>query len=173
VYWMLYPRARIHPDKFVPLPHFHWLKHANRLAPTPLRAYPDVVERLNIGQSAPVQNRQLQVIHLDDHVIDAHADQCGEQMFRCLDQHALPHQARRVADFRYVPSNGRNLKVIEIRPPENDPRPRRRRQHPHRHRRARVQPPPLKTPGRLQSSVPGEPDLPNTRSQKGYENASQ
>ena len=135
-------RSRINPDELLPLAHLNRLEYANRLAPASLRTNPHVEERLHIRQRAPVQDRQLQVVHFDDHVVHAHANQCREQMFGRLYQHALPHQARRVAHFRHVPPVGRNLKVVQIRPPENDPRSRRRGQHPHRHRSAGVQPHP-------------------------------
>ena len=132
--------ARIDGDELFALAHFHRLQNAQRFAPPPLLANTHARKGLHVGQGAAIQNGQFQVIDLDNHVIDAHADESREQMFGGGDQDALAHQACGVADFGHVAPGGRNLEVVEIGAPKDDARPGSGRQQPHRHRGSGVQP---------------------------------
>ncbi len=100
-------RAGIDADKLAALAHLDLLQDAQVFAPPPLLLQPDGLKRLNIRQRAAVQNRQLQVVHLNDHVVHAEADQRRQQMFGGGDQHRAAHQAGGVADFCEVASGGR------------------------------------------------------------------
>ena len=114
--------AGIDADELVALADFYRVQHAKRLAPAALRANAHAEKCLHIGQSAAVENRQLQVVDLDDHVVDAHADEGREQVFGGGDQHALAHQTGRVAHFGHVAAGGGNLEVIQVGAPEDNPR---------------------------------------------------
>ena len=81
---------------------------------------PDPLERFDIGDRAAVQNRQLQVVELDDHVVDAHADAGGEQMLCRRDEDALAHQAGGVGNFGDIAADGLDLEVVEVGAPEDD-----------------------------------------------------
>ncbi len=131
------------------------VQHAESLAAAALLADAHAVEGFHIGQGAAVENGQLQVVDLDDHVVDAHADEGGEQVFGRRDEHALAHQAGCVAHLGHVASVGGNLKVVQVSAPENDARTRRRRAADawSPERPSAVQRPQI--PRVLQSSVPG------------------
>ena len=75
---------------------------------------------LNVGQGAAVEDGQLQVVELDDDVVDAHADERGEQVLGGGDEHALAHEAGGIADLGHVAADGGNFEVVEIGAAEDD-----------------------------------------------------
>ena len=101
---------------------------------------PTLEKGLNVGQCAAVQNGQFQVVQFDDHVVDAHADEGGEQMFGGGDKNALAHQAGGVADLGHVAADGWNLKVVEVGAAEDDARSGRGGQQTHGDRCAGMEP---------------------------------
>ena len=106
------------------------------------------MECLDVGQGAAVQDGQLQVVQLGNHVVHAHADERGEQMLGGGDQHALAHQAGGVADFGHIAANGGNFKVVQVRAAEDNARSGRRGQKAHGDRRSGMQPHPAELQGR-------------------------
>jgi glutamate carboxypeptidase len=133
------PTPRIHPDKLRSVAYLHLFQNPQILPLSPLRLQPNPPESLHIRQRTSIQDRYLEVIHLDDHVVHPIPDQRRKQVLRRLNQHALPHQARRITHLGHIPPRSRNLEVIQIRPPEHDSRTRRSRNQPHLHRRPTVQ----------------------------------
>ena len=101
----------------------------------------------HVRQGAAVQDGQFQVVQLHDHVVHAHADERGEQVFSGGDQHALAHQAGGVADLGHVAADGGNLKVVQVSAAEDDARSGRSGQQAHGYRRARMEPAPRKFQG--------------------------
>ncbi len=81
---------------------------------------PALENGLDIGQGAAVEDGQFEVVELDDDVVDAHADERGEQMFGGGDEHALAHQAGGVADLGDVAADGWDFEVVEIGAAEDD-----------------------------------------------------
>ena len=69
---------------------------------------------------AAVQDRHLEIIDLHKDVVDPHRVENAQQMFGSRDQHAVPHQAGRIADSRYMPPTRRDLKVLEVGPDKHD-----------------------------------------------------
>ena len=88
-------------------------------------------ERLDIGQRAAVENRQLQIVELHDHVVHPHADQGREKMLGGGDQHTLAHEAGGVADFSHVAAGGGDLEIVQVGAAEDDARTCRGGQEPH------------------------------------------
>ena len=83
-------------------------------APAPLAANAYAGKGFHVGQGAAVEDRQLQIVELDDDVVDAHADQGGKKMLGGGDEHALTHDAGGVADLGDISAGRRNLVVVQI-----------------------------------------------------------
>src|SRR5262249_44052794 len=94
-------------------------------APPAERLDPRRANQIDERLPAAVENRDFEIIDLDESVIHAHAVKNTEQVFCCGDQDALPHQARRVADLLNVTPASRNAEPVKIGPDENDSRRRR------------------------------------------------
>ena len=90
------------------------LQDADVFAAAALELDADIVEGLDIRQRAAVEDGQFEVVELDDHVVDAHADTGREQVFGGRDQDALAHQAGGVSDFGDVAADRLNFEVVEI-----------------------------------------------------------
>ena len=80
-----------------------------------------LLDHLDKGFGAAVKNRQFEVVELDDRIINADADDRREHMLGRGDEHALLHQARRVADAGDVATDRLDLEAIEVCAPEDDP----------------------------------------------------
>jgi len=63
---------------------------------------------------ASIENGQLKVVEFHDGVVDAQADQRGEQMLGGRDEDALFHQAGGITHTGDVPADGLNLKTIKV-----------------------------------------------------------
>jgi len=124
------------------------MQDADGLATAPLGADAGFEKGLHIGQRAAVQNRQLQVVQFHNHVVNAHADERGKQVFGGGDEYALAHEAGGVTDFGNIAARGGNFKVIQVGAAEDDARSSGRRQQTHSHRRAGVKPHARKLDGR-------------------------
>ena len=131
--------AGIDADELASVAYLDLPEDADVLAAAALLLQSDRLERLDIRQGAPVEDRQFEIVHFDDHVIDAEADQRREQVLGGRDQHGLAHQAGGVADLGDVAAVGGNLEVVEISPAEDDARAGGRCHQPHRDLGARVQ----------------------------------
>ena len=107
---------------------------------------PACEEGLDVGQRAAVEDGQLEVVELDDDVVDAHADERGEQVFGGGDEHALAHEAGGVADLGDVAADGGDFEVVEVGAAEDDAGAGGRGQKPHGDRSAGMK----ADPGELQ-----------------------
>jgi hypothetical protein len=74
----------------------------------------------DVGERAAVEDGDLEVVDLDDDVVDAEADESGEQMLGGLDKDALAHEGGGVADACDVAAGGGDFKVVEIGAAEDD-----------------------------------------------------
>src|ERR1700720_2501273 len=86
-----------------------------------------------------IQDRQLQIVQLNDSVINANPGERREQMLGGGDEHALLHQAGGVTDAGYVASAGFDRKTVEVGAVKHDSRSGRRGQNPQTDRRAAVE----------------------------------
>ena len=69
---------------------------------------------VDIGQGTAVEDREFEVVELDDDVVDSHADEGGKKMLRGGDQYALAHEAGGVADLGDVATDGGDFEVVEV-----------------------------------------------------------
>src|SRR5262245_4048673 len=67
------------------------------------------VNQVDKRGGAAVHNRDFWGVQLDNHIVDSHADECGQQVLDCLDRHLLARQARRELNACKVMNSGRNL----------------------------------------------------------------
>ena len=79
-----------------------------------------LTDHFNKRQSRAVENRHFEVIDFDERVVDSHAVKDAQQMLGSGNQHALAHQAGRVAHFGYMAPGGGDRKMLEIGPEEDD-----------------------------------------------------
>lgn len=139
--------AGIDADELVALADLDGLEDADVLAAAALGADAGAVEGFDVGLRAAVEDGQLQVVELDDDVVDAHADESGEQVFRGGDEHALAHEAGGVADFGDVAADGGDLEVVKIDAAEDDAGAGRRGEQAHGDRSAGMQTDPSELKG--------------------------
>ena len=107
--------AGIDADELVALAHFDGLRMRRYSRRRRWVLRPTLAEGLDVGQSAAVEDGQLEVVQLDDDVVDAHADERGEQMLGGGDEDALAHEAGGVADFGDVAAGGGNFESCRDR----------------------------------------------------------
>jgi len=74
----------------------------------------------DVGEGAAVEYGDLEVVDFDDDVVDAEADEGGEQVLGGLDEDALAHEGGGVGDARYVAAGGGNFEVVEVGAAEDD-----------------------------------------------------
>lgn len=72
--------AGINADEFAGIVDFNGFADAEIFSTAPLSLQADRLKGGNIRKRAAIEDGQFQVVQLDDDVIDAVADQCGEQM---------------------------------------------------------------------------------------------
>src|SRR3954447_5174423 len=130
---------RINTDEFAALAHFQLFAdaHVAALAALLLESY--ALHHVHEWLRATIKDGELKVVELDDRVINAGADECGEKMFGGRDENALLHQAGGVAHARNISTGGFDLKIVEINAAKDDTRSRGRGQHAHFHSSAAVQ----------------------------------
>jgi hypothetical protein len=75
---------------------------------------PDFAKGLGVRKRAAVEDGEFEVVELDVDVVDAGAEQCGEQVFRGGDEDALTHEAGGVADLGDVAADGGDFESVEI-----------------------------------------------------------
>ena len=74
----------------------------------------------DVGEGAAVENGDFEVIDFYDDVVDAEADESGEQVLGGLDEDALAHERGGVADAGDVAAGGGDLEVVEVGAAEDD-----------------------------------------------------
>jgi hypothetical protein len=82
----------------------------------------DFAEGLGVGERAAVEDGELEVVEIDEDVVDAEAEEGGEQVLGGGDEHALAHEAGGVADLGDVAAGGGDFESIEIGAAKDDAR---------------------------------------------------
>src|SRR6185437_5839954 len=111
--------AGIDADEFGAVAHLDLFEDADVLAPAPLLLHANPIKGPHVGQRAAIEDRDFEVIHLYNDVVDAAANQSREQMLGRRDEHTAAHQAGGVADLGDVAADGGNLEVVEVRAAED------------------------------------------------------
>ena len=78
------------------------------------------LDQVHERQPAAIENGHFQVIDFDERVVNPHAVEHAQEVLCSRDQNALPHQAGRIADARYMPPARGNGEVFKIGPDEDD-----------------------------------------------------
>src|SRR5262249_7827822 len=120
-------------------------------APLAILLDPRAADQFHERLAASVENRDFQVVDLNERIVHAHAVEHAQQMLCGGDQHALPHQAGRVADLLHVAPACGNAEPVEVGSDEHDPRGRRSRKNTNFDRNARMKP----NPGRFYWTLNG------------------
>ena len=115
------------------------LENAEVLAAAALAFESDVAEGLGVRECAAVEDGELEVVEFDEDVVDAGAEEGGEQMLGGGDEDALTHEAGGVADFGDVAAGGGNFESVEIGAAEDDAGTGGRGKQAHAHRSAAVE----------------------------------
>ena len=113
---------RIHADELVAFAHLVRPQNLQVGALAPLLPHSDARNHLDERQRAAIENRQLEVVELDDGVVDAHADKRRKQVLSGRNQHALLHQTGGVADLGDVLADGGHVESVEIDAAKHDAR---------------------------------------------------
>ena len=109
-------------DEFVAFAEFDFADYAQIGAGLALLADAGLLNHFYEGAGAAVEDGELEVVELDYGVVDAYADEGGEQVLGGRDQDALFHQAGGVADAGDVAAAGFDGEAIEIGAMEDDAR---------------------------------------------------
>src|SRR5208282_601452 len=104
----------VHRDKFVALAHLDFAKNLEVFAGAALLADSGLLDQLDEGEGAAIEDGEFEVVELDCRIVDAHADEGREQVLGGGDQNALFHQAGGIADAGYVAAAGFKFEVIEV-----------------------------------------------------------
>ena len=131
---------RIHGNEFIAFAQFDLAHDPEISARLALPPDSGLLNHLDKGTGAAVQNGQLEIIQFDNGVVDANASKRREQVLGGGDEHALLHQTRRITDASHVASAGFDREAVKVGAMENDSRSRRRGQNPQTDRSAAVQP---------------------------------
>ena len=124
----------IDADEFVAFAHFDTLEDAEIFAAAALALQPNVAEGLGVGQSAAIEDGQLEIVQFHHDIVDAGAEQGGEQMLGGGDEDALAHEAGGVTDFGDVAADGGDFESVEVGTAKDDARTGRGGQQAHAHR---------------------------------------
>ncbi len=75
---------------------------------------------MDVGAGGAIEDGELEIVEFDDDVVDAHADEGGEQVFGGGDEDALAHEAGGVGDLGDVATGSGDLEVVEVGAAEDD-----------------------------------------------------
>ena len=112
----------IHGNEFIALAQLDLAHDAEISARFALLPDAGLLNHLDKGTGASIQNGQLQIVQFDDGVVDADAGKRREQVLGGGDEHALLHQAGGVTDAGYVASAGFDSEAVEVGAVEDDSR---------------------------------------------------
>jgi len=130
--------ARIDSDELVAFADLDALENAEVFAAAALAFQSDFAKGLGVRKRAAVEDGEFEVVELDVDVVDAGAEQCGEQVLRGGDEDALTHEAGGVADLGDVAADGGDFESVEIGAAEDDAGTGRCGEQAHAHRSAAV-----------------------------------
>ena len=74
----------------------------------------------DVGERAAIEDGDLEVVDFDDDVVDAEADEGGEEVLGSLDQDALAHEGGGIGDAGDVAAGGGNFEVVQVGTAEDD-----------------------------------------------------
>ena len=74
----------------------------------------------DVGERAAVEDGDFEVVDFYDDVVDAEADEGGEEVLGGLDEDALAHEGGGVGDAGDVAAGGGDLEVVEVGAAEDD-----------------------------------------------------
>jgi len=112
--------AGIDADEFSSLAYLDGLEDAEVLALAALALEAGAENSFYVGQGAAIEDGDFEVVDFDDNVVDAEADEGGEQVLGGRDEDALAHERGGVGDFRDVAACCRNLEVVQVCAAEHD-----------------------------------------------------
>jgi hypothetical protein len=119
--------ARVQRDALVAARQFDRTRDAQEPPGHGLGLDARLVNQAHERRGAAVHDRHLGVIQLDHDVVDAEADQRGQQVLDRFDRPLVLRQRRRVLGGYHVARAGLDLGATEVGPLEPDPGPCRRR----------------------------------------------
>ena len=109
----LVARGRVFAD-------FDGFEDANVLAFAALALEAGSEDGGDVGERAAVEDGDLEVVDLDDDVVDAEADEGGQEVFGGLDENALAHEGSGVGDASDVAAGCGDFEVVEVGATEDD-----------------------------------------------------
>jgi len=112
--------ARVDADELTAFADFNGLEDAEVLALAALALHSGGEDGLDVGPGGAVEDGDFEVVDFDDDVIDAEADERGEQVLGGGDEDALAHEGGGVGDLGDVAAGGGDLKVVEVGAAEDD-----------------------------------------------------
>ncbi len=74
----------------------------------------------DVREGAAVEDGDFEVVDFDDDVVDAEADECGEEVLGGLDEDALAHEGGGVGDTGDIATRRGDFEVVEVRAAEDD-----------------------------------------------------
>src|SRR5450432_3058014 len=109
-------------DSYAPVAFYDFqrLQHLEVAALAAQLANAGMFQHLHERLRGAVQNGNLDGVDVDENVVDAARIDGGEEMLRRGQEHALLHQAGRVADARDVVALRFDWKIVEVNAPKND-----------------------------------------------------
>src|SRR3954469_2301232 len=93
---------RIDTNELAAFTYFQLFADAHVAALATLLLQSNALHHIHEGLRAAIENGQFKIVEFDDRFIHAGADERREKMFSGRDEHALLHQAGRVAHARHV-----------------------------------------------------------------------
>jgi glutamate carboxypeptidase len=112
--------AGVDADELRALADLDLFEDAEVLAAAALGLEADALEGFHVRQRRPVEDGKLEVVHLDDDVVHAEADERGEQVLGGRDEDRPTHERGGVADPGDVAAVGGDLEAVQVRPAEDD-----------------------------------------------------
>jgi len=112
--------AGVDSDELAAFADFDGFEDAEVLALAALALEAGGVDGLDVGVGGAVEDGDFEVVDFYDDVVDAEADEGGEEVLGGGDEDALAHEGGGVGDFGDVASGGGDLEVVEVGAAEDD-----------------------------------------------------
>jgi DNA-binding MarR family transcriptional regulator len=114
--------CRIHGDELIALTQLDFAHDPEVGACFALFPNAGLLNHFDKRTGAAIQNRQFEIVQLDDGVVDADADKGREQVLGGGNEHALLHEAGGITDAGHVASTGFDGEAFQIGTVEYDSR---------------------------------------------------